>query len=302
MSSLPSFFFGPHHRFCVSILFFFFKRSYLCCVATLLALTRPSSSSNKREGLSANCITNNSLIDTAAFTIDMMKPSITSFTLLSLMLFGDGAHGFCPTQQHQQRSSASSSLRLVPGQGNQLAAAYTASLSKEEKKEIQSNPAAERPDADPNEPPSSSSHWRALAASRSFVQRVFHLPSSAIKKHPHPTLEGLKETQSSTTTSQPQPTFPFNFIPRHQQQEKEEDYVLYPLVGFQFVKSKDAVDGTDRTIALPTTSHAACRLPTNRHEELYGWFSPGCKLDLYSEDVCHAPTAVQQDNEFKQQT
>ncbi|KAG7344495.1 hypothetical protein IV203_022503 [Nitzschia inconspicua] len=224
-----------------------------------------------------------------------MKPSFVSFTVLSLMLFGgERSHGFCPTermQQQQQRSFTSSlTLHLLPGQGNQLAAAYTASIiSKEqEKKTLQKEDPVNNNNNNSNnekeqEPPSSSSHWRALAASRSFVQRVFHLPSSAIKKHPHPLLEGLKDQQQQHT----QATFPFNFIPRHQ--PDEEDYVLYPLVGFQFVKSKSALDGNDRTIALPTTSHASCRLPTNRNEELYGWFSPACMLDLYSEDVCHAP-------------
>lgn len=219
-----------------------------------------------------------------------------SFTLLSFLLFGEGSHGFCPATTTAQRCH-SSALSLVPGQGNQLAAAYTASLSKEEQAKQQLAPKApidagieEQQSSSINEPSSSSSHWRALAASRSFVQRVFHLPSSAIKKHPHPTLEGLKEqpkqSQSSSYNSH-HAAFPFSFIPR-QQPKVDDDYVLYPLVGFQFVKSSSA----DRTIALPTTSHAACRLPTNRNEEVYGWFSPGCKLDLYSEDVCHAPIAV----------
>jgi hypothetical protein len=120
-----------------------------------------------------------------------------------------------------------------------------------------------------------------LAASRSFASRIFHLPSSAIKKHPHPTLEGLKENSGNGQNG----VFPYSFNPQRPSAEGQQgDVVLYPIVGFRFCQGSE---GPIR--ALPTKSNAACRLPANRHEELFGWFSPACKLDLYSEDVCHAP-------------
>jgi hypothetical protein len=213
-----------------------------------------------------------------------MKPNASSFALLSLMLFGE-VQGFCPQAQHTR--SSSTSLNLLPGQGNQLAAAYTAFISH---KNNDDETDTVTPATKPQEPPSSSSHWRALAASRSFVSRVFHLPSSAIKKHPHPTLEGLKANNDKKESN----SFPFGFIPTRHHRE-EEDAVLYPLVGFQFVKSQEG--SNIKTIALPTTSHAACRLPTHRNEPVFGWYSPACKLDLYSEDVCHAPVCDETDTE-----
>lgn len=55
---------------------------------------------------------------------------------------------------------------------------------------------------------------------------------------------------------------------RHPQEEDdgnddERDVVLYPIVGFCFVKGQ--------TKPLPTTSTPACRIPP-REEELFGWF------------------------------
>jgi hypothetical protein len=211
-----------------------------------------------------------------------------TFALLSLMLFGeDAVSAFCPSSQQQRQRQTAVALNLLPGQGIQLIAAYNAAHPDDEDNDeydeegnlivssgVSPQVAVDKDGGD--EPSSSSSHWRALAASRSFAQRIFHLPSSMIKKHPHPTLEGLKDN------SQQQSSFPYNFIP--QRQPEKEDFVLYPIVGFQFFKDSDG-----SSFALPTTSHAACHLPTNKKEDVYGWFTPACKLDLYSDDICHAP-------------
>ncbi|KAL3940337.1 MAG: hypothetical protein SGBAC_005108 [Bacillariaceae sp.] len=64
-----------------------------------------------------------------------------------------------------------------------------------------------------------------------------------------------------------------------------KDEVVYPLVGFKLVHHEG------RVIPLPTKSHASCRLKTRAQadEVPYGWFSPACDLDLYSEDICHKP-------------
>eukprot|EP00529_Nitzschia_sp_RCC80_P028004 CAMPEP_0113454298 /NCGR_PEP_ID=MMETSP0014_2-20120614/7791_1 /TAXON_ID=2857 /ORGANISM="Nitzschia sp." /LENGTH=258 /DNA_ID=CAMNT_0000345699 /DNA_START=200 /DNA_END=976 /DNA_ORIENTATION=+ /assembly_acc=CAM_ASM_000159 len=239
-----------------------------------------------------------------------MKKS-SSFVLSALMLFSDHAGtvvAFCPSsnsQQHRQMSSivTTTQLGLVPGQGKQLEAAVNAAqLSSEQSKQQEQQPAADASEAPAaSEPSSSSSHWRALSASRSFVTRLFHLPSNAIK-HPHPVSEGLKDPSSSSTSSSAA-TFPTFFVPGAQQKQEQnqssfsipsgitnknqhQESVLYPIVGFTFCKTKN-----DGCIALPTTSHASCRITTNtqRQEEVFGWYSSACKLDLYSEDVCHKP-------------
>ena len=138
---------------------------------------------------------------------------------------------------------ASSALSLIPGQGNQLVAAYNAA-SCHEKGDVATAPVEEETD-------SSASH------SRSFVSRVFSLPAAVISRHPH----SHKETT--------------------------DDVVLYPIVGFQFFH-----DANGDCIPLPTTSHAACRIRRpSQEEELVGWFSPACNLDMFTEDedACHEP-------------
>lgn len=70
---------------------------------------------------------------------------------------------------------------------------------------------------------------------------------------------------------------------KHPDQKKENDVVYYPMVGFRFFEGIDSV--------FPTTSHVSCMMPTKsqKDEEVYGWFSSSCKLDLFSDDVCKNP-------------
>ncbi len=127
-------------------------------------------------------------------------------------------------------------LHLVPGQGNQLVAAYNAAACKNEDSDSEESPiiiTEETP--------------------RNFVTKVFNLPS--VRLHPYPKAEGV---------------------------DSDSDVVYYPMTGFTFCRNGD------RVIALPTTSNVSCRLP-NRNEEVFGWFSPVCKLDLYSDDLCRDP-------------
>lgn len=156
-------------------------------------------------------------------------------------------------------------LNLVPGQGNQLVAAYNAATCKKTELEDDENDTDAVPQAavtiTVNDPVGV-----AQDTPRNFVKRAFSLPSH--KKHPHPKAEGLESTSSDS------PSFPM---------ETSKDVVYFPLVGFTFCRSGD------RVIPLPTQSNVSCRLRTNRKEELYGWFSPVCKLDLYAEDPCRAP-------------
>lgn len=253
----------------------------------------------------------------------MKKSTAASFSLSALLLFAVENHAFCPTQlhhHHQQQNhgdvrftpaavAAPTALHLVPGQGKQLEAAVNAaSSSSSADASSKAAPPANVSSPPPSgadvamvatEPSSSSSHWRALAASRSFVTRLFHIPSSTIHKHPHPIEEGLLQAAIpvSAVDANPDaaPSFPSFFTPRppapsslieNNNQKDMVDSVLYPIVGFTFWNTKK-----DGCIALPTTSHAACRLMTEsqRQEEVFGWYSAACKLDLYAEDVCHKP-------------
>eukprot|EP00526_Cylindrotheca_closterium_P023951 CAMPEP_0113638738 /NCGR_PEP_ID=MMETSP0017_2-20120614/20306_1 /TAXON_ID=2856 /ORGANISM="Cylindrotheca closterium" /LENGTH=196 /DNA_ID=CAMNT_0000549885 /DNA_START=190 /DNA_END=780 /DNA_ORIENTATION=+ /assembly_acc=CAM_ASM_000147 len=75
----------------------------------------------------------------------------------------------------------------------------------------------------------------------------------------------------------------------HTHKDDKEDVVYYPLVGFKLVHHEG------RVIPLPTKDHTSCRLVSSTRaaqEEVYGWFSPTCTLDLYAEDICHEPTAA----------
>ncbi len=71
--------------------------------------------------------------------------------------------------------------------------------------------------------------------------------------------------------------------------QKEDDVAYYPMVGFRFFEGIDSV--------FPTTSHVSCMLPTKsqKEEEVFGWFSSSCKLDLFSDDVCQNPIGSESD-------
>jgi hypothetical protein len=66
--------------------------------------------------------------------------------------------------------------------------------------------------------------------------------------------------------------------------------VIFPLVGFTFCQNGN------RVVALPTQSNVSCRLSfrsTTKKEDVYGWYSPVCKLNLYAADeeaYCQAPS------------
>lgn len=138
--------------------------------------------------------------------------------LITAMLIG--AQAFVSPQCSSQRKTT---LNLTPEQADQLVAASNEAIYKPR----EDNVATER-------------KKDTAAAARAFVYKVFSLPSSLIKRHPHPEAELLEQ----------------------------EDAVLYPVVGFKFVP----VDG--EYFALPTTCHAACRILNNKDEELVGWFKP----------------------------
>eukprot|EP00536_Pseudo-nitzschia_multiseries_P003104 jgi/Psemu1/284196/fgenesh1_pg.44_\ len=166
--------------------------------------------------------------------------------------------------QHLQQSSA---LRLLPDQGNQLVAAYNA-LSESQLKETKATTTAAATNSSNKAPIEVSkdirvvadeaeaaprSKWResTIAASKSLLSKIFQGPAVL---HPLELKFG-----------------------------RPEDVCYYPMVGFRYIEGVDTV--------LPTKASASCSMPTRsqREEELFGWFSSSCKLDLFSDDVCVNP-------------
>lgn len=169
------------------------------------------------------------------------KTSHNAVALLSLLVLLEPSLAFTSAFRRTPISSPATELNLVPGQGNQLVAAYNAATcKKDDEEDDDSTPVAVTIQESP----------------RTFVNKVFHLPS--VRRHPYPKAEGLDTHHG------------------------ESDVVYYPMIGFTFCRNGD------RVIALPTKSNVSCRLPC-RDEEVYGWFSPVCKLDLYSDDPCRNP-------------
>lgn len=158
---------------------------------------------------------------------------------------------------------------LKPKQGKQLEAAFNAAYTPN-KDQVGINDAPVVPgDAEGNALHELRSS--PTSAALSFVQRVFSLPSSMIKRHPHPKIEGL-------------PT-----LPRESADSFHDDVILYPVVGFTFVR-----DAKGHCRALPKLPNPSCRIYASQ-EPLYGWFSPACTLNPFADDYC----AKRKQNELK---
>jgi len=178
---------------------------------------------------------------------------------------------------------ASSSLEMRPGQGNQLAAAYNAATcDKEQEEEV----GMFRRHEEHNQEQDNTSHWRALASSKSFLTRVFHKPAV---KHPIADVDVDVDIDVDQSHS-PRFLFPFtNFLRNlNHKNDNEEEAVYYPIVGFTFVKGCDNALSmhTQGSIRMPTTSQ--------KKQEVYGWYSTSCKLDLCTDDetMCHNPITI----------
>jgi len=192
---------------------------------------------------------------------------------------------------------SSSRLEMLPGQGNQLAAAYNAATCEKEEVEYGRMVPRRQEEEEVQEQEKeqdNTSHWRAVASSKSFLTRVFHKP--AVADNQKNTNTNDDDQQQQQQRQKPRFTFPFtNFLRNLNQHHHEVEEakaaasaVYYPIVGFKFVKGCED--------ALPTTSHASIPMPTTsqKKQDVYGWYSTACKLDLYSEDVCHDPIEHQQ--------
>lgn len=148
-----------------------------------------------------------------------------------------------PVATHHSRRSTTTttSLNLLPTQGSQLVAACNAAYCPSEDTPATSASTAAASTVTP-------------AAARAFVARVFSLPSSMIRRHPLPKMEGLPADTETT-----------------------KDVTYFPVVGFQYVR-----DAPHHCTALPTVSNPSCRLPTahQNSEPVFGWFTAACPLDL----------------------
>ena len=196
----------------------------------------------------------------------------TAVVILSCFLFsGEQSDAF--QQQQNSRTTATTRLALIPEQGNQLAAAYNAAL---DHKEI---PIVEYEDDEQD----NTSHWRAISTSKSFLNRLFHKPSAPESTTQEEETNNHSKFQLGTflhNLSHP------NLHIRNNNKAKKDEIYLYPIIGFQFVEGCQD--------ALPTLSHVSCRMPTKsqKEEEVVGWYTTCCKLDLYSDDVCHSPIPI----------
>ncbi|GFH49593.1 hypothetical protein CTEN210_06069 [Chaetoceros tenuissimus] len=111
-------------------------------------------------------------------------------------------------------------------------------------------------------------------AAREAVTRIFNLPSEILKIQ--------KETLD----------IDLPFLANGEQ----EDFVYYPLVGFQFVKVEE------RVVALPSSTVGAINIKNRaqaQKQEVFGWYSPTCQLgNPYSDDdeaYCGASLATTRD-------
>jgi hypothetical protein len=206
-------------------------------------------------------------------TMMMMKQAtiLISTFLTFNAVYGYTAEAFTSSRPRigQLNVRAESCLHLLPTQGNQLVEAsqtvypprrtFDDEDDEEEQVTVPKTKVAT---------PSTTTTVPATTPStaRAFVSRVFSLPSSLIKKHPRAELEGLR--RDSTTSAEAAASL--SSLPLHGQ----DDVVLYPVTGFQYI-----ADAPNHCRAVPKVSSAACRLPNNRDEVLYGYFLPAPKND-----------------------
>lgn len=169
---------------------------------------------------------------------------------ITISLCCTNADAFCSTKVvHTTHAVPKTIVHLLPSQGCQLAAASAAALAKEEIEKNSTTDQEER--ATPTN------------AAREFALRLFNLPSQI-----------MNSPSESINLSLPFPVA----------SETEEDVVVYPIVGFTFVKFEN-----DKMRVVPSSNaRGECNINNfqkSRTEPTYGWFSPCCKLgDLHSED------------------
>jgi hypothetical protein len=157
---------------------------------------------------------------------------------------------FAPVNLNRHADSTTA-IHLLPSQGCQLAAASAAALAKEEGLDVSRSPAKQEEKATPTN------------AARELVTRMFNLPSQMMS-HPSDSSE-IK-------------------LPFPVASDSREDVVIYPIVGFTFVKLKDG----HMRVVPSMNAKGECNINNfhkSRTQPTFGWFSPSCKLgDLHSDD------------------
>jgi hypothetical protein len=156
------------------------------------------------------------------------------------------------------RRDVPTALNLHPEQGSQLQAAWNAAVVKAKQSLDEASTAGSMPVV------TKGFTIDATSAARAFVSRVFSIPSVLIGRHPHPSMEGFDD-----------------YFPTY---SHEKGAILYPVVGFHFVPDSEK---HCRVLAKATAPH--CRIHDMRNEGLIGWWSAGCYLDIFDEDIAHAP-------------
>jgi hypothetical protein len=190
---------------------------------------------------------------------------------------------FSPVQvpvSYKSSPSINTELNLVPKQGCQLAAAAAAAFAKqnenlvaEEEKTINNN--------------NNHQNLNPTDATREFVSRLFHLPfgkgSSQSEQDEEVVIDfkipGIQESSSSNNSNT---------------NNSHDDVVLFPIVGFQYVKLQDGhIRGIPSSNASP--EKAVCNLDAmnkSMNQPTYGWFTYCCTLgDLYASDDEYCGTA-----------
>lgn len=197
-----------------------------------------------------------------------MRSTLLSATIVAVFI--SIADAFTHSISGNPCTQSATLLNLLPNQGCQLAAAAAAaaaSASKDATKEVLSSEEKLLLETPNN-------------AARELAKRIFSLPSQI-----------LRTPQDDGSDS-----FPFEVIADH-----ESDVVVYPIVGFTYVKLDN---GDIRAVPSPNAK-GACNIDSihkSRTLPTYGWFSPACQLgDMHADNqsYCGNPDDGPQINEDK---
>lgn len=186
---------------------------------------------------------------------------ITLLSVACITVYLSTTDAFVPSISSKHCNQSSTLLSLLPNQGCQLAAAAAAAAaSKGANKGILSSDETQHVETPNN-------------AARELAKRIFSLPSQI-----------LRTPQDGGSHS-----FPFEVIADH-----ESDVVVYPIVGFTYVKLDN---GDIRAVPSPNAK-GACNIDSmhkSRTLPTYGWFSPACKLgDMHADEksYCGNPDQI----------
>ncbi|CAB9522168.1 expressed unknown protein [Seminavis robusta] len=191
----------------------------------------------------------------------MMMMRSSRLTLVALALALCEVDSFTATHTTTTTGrNKNTQLDLVPAQGAQLAAAFTVACEKKI-------------------PPAATADETSislLAKTKAKMSRIFSIPGAIMGRHPA-AAPALLEFGALVVDKE----------------EVVDDVVLYPLVGFQFVKGKNG-----DAVVLPTQSNPSCRISNLPDQEVYGWYCTACRLDsIYSDTYCEEPKIEQHNME-----